>query len=87
MTKTKTMMTPARKEPDASTYAGRFAIRLKQLREKTKMTPQELAEKLGVTATTIYSWESTHRSPHITDFQRLAEALNLKKVKDLFPNE
>ena len=77
MTKRKIMMTPARKEPDANTYAGRFAIRLKNLREKAGLTVPDVAEKVGVTPTTIYDWESTKTQPKISVLPKLAEALGV----------
>jgi len=80
-------MTPARKEPDASTYAGRFAIRLKLLREKAKLTHKEIAEKIGVTVTTYYRWESSENFPKADQFPLLADALGLKTVRVLFPEK
>ncbi len=54
-----------RKKIDTSTYTGRFAERLKMLREKAKLTPEEAAERIGITPTTVYHRESLQRSPRI----------------------
>jgi len=43
-----------RKEISLETYEGRFAARLKELREKAKLTPEQAAEALGVTQSMIY---------------------------------
>ena len=83
----KAVMSPKRKAPDATTYSGRFAIRLRTLREKAKLTISEVAEALEASPNTIYSWESGTRAPNVADFPQVAEVLKLKKTKDLFPNE
>ncbi|GHT10558.1 hypothetical protein FACS1894170_02850 [Planctomycetales bacterium] len=78
---------PARKEPDAATYAGRFAIRLRQLREKAKLTPQEVADAVGVIIGTIYHWESGHSFPKPNQLPILAETLKITDVRTLFPKK
>ena len=82
----KTDMKP-RKEVDTSTYTGRFAVRLKTLREKAGYTVEEFAEALEVSLNTIYSWECGTNSPNVANFPKIAEVLKLKKTRDLFPNE
>jgi len=77
-------MTPARKEPDGSTYAGRFAIRLKKLREEAKLSVPALVEKTGIPRTTIYNWESGIRTPPFDTLPKLAEALGVT-VRELMP--
>ena len=67
-----------RKEIDGSTYAGRFAIRLRQLRDKAGLTTRELSEKTGVPKQTIEGWESGRSSPVIDHFPALAEGLGIK---------
>ena len=80
-------MTPARKEPDGSTYSGRFAIRLKQLREKAKLTAPEFAEKVGVKSVqTIYDWESTKSQPKISQLPILAEVLGIN-IRTILPDK
>ena len=76
-----------RKTIDTSTYEGRFAARLKELRERAKLSPEQVAEALGVTAHAIRYWESGRRQPHISDLPKIAEILRLKKTKDIMPNE
>jgi len=85
------MMTPKRKEPDLSTYAGRVAARLRQLREKTGLSVEELADRLHLLTKTpidkfrIYKWESGRASPPYDFLPYLAEALGLKTVRALLP--
>jgi len=86
MTKTKDM-SPARKEPDTSTYPGRFAVRLRTLREKAELTPGEVADKMGVTLNTIYHWESAHTFPNAEQLLLLSNVLGLKSVGGLFPKK
>ena len=76
-----------RKEVDTSTYEGRFAVRLRMLREKAGMNVHVLAEKSGVSKTTILNWESGIRKPIVSDtFLRLAAALEVN-VRTLMPKE
>ena len=79
------MMTPARKEPDLKTYAGRFAARLRDLRINAKLTPEQVAETCGVTVKTIYSWEAAGSAPNLDLLPGLAKALKLKNIQKLFP--
>lgn len=80
-------MTPARKELDMDTYSGRFAARLKELREKAKITAKEAASRLGVSETTVFFWESGTRQPKISDLPKIAEAYSLRKTRDVLPLE
>jgi transcriptional regulator with XRE-family HTH domain len=76
-----------RKQVDTSTYEGRFAARLKELREKAKLTAEQAAERMGIVPSAIYGWESGRNRPTIADLPKIAEALKLKKIKDILPNE
>ncbi len=85
-------MSPAPKPPDLTTYSGRFAARLRTLREKTGMTGQEMAE--AVTASgfdvawrTYFNWENGRTQPPIDAFPSLAKALGLKTIRALLPEE
>ena len=75
-----------RHEVNTSTYGGRFAVRLKTLREKTGMTVEELAEKTGVPIATLYSWENASRSPVNDDLLNVAKGLKVS-VRNLLPKE
>ena len=81
----KPRMSPARKHPDVSTYSGRFAVRLRSLREKAGLTVEEVAEALGVSCKTVYSWEQGRTEPKIDQLPILSETLGLKTVGSLFP--
>ena len=76
-----------RKTIDTSTYEGRFAARLKMLREKAKLTPEQAAEEIGVSLATLYDWEAGRVIPSLEKFPKIAVVYKLKKTKDLFPNE
>ena len=82
----KPVMSPrARKEVDVSTYGGRFAVRLKTLREKKKMTVEQLAEASGVPRTTLYNWESgTYKAVIDDPLVAVAEAIGVT-VRTLMP--
>ena len=77
-------MARPRKEVDTSTYAGKFAVHIKALREKRKLSVQELAEKSGLNISTLYYWESATASPLIDQLPTLADALGVK-IGRLFP--
>ena len=81
------MMTPDRKPPDTSTYSGRFAVRLRMLREKAGLTPEQVAEAVGVTVTTLYDWEASRKIPVLEKFPKISEALKLNTTRSLLPNE
>jgi len=78
-------MSPARKEPDTSTYSGRFAVRLRTLREKAGLSHEEVANLLETTETTVYRWEAGLRQPQISDLPNIAEVLKVK-VRTLIPD-
>ena len=76
-----------RKTVDTSTYEGRFAARLKELREKAKLTPEQVAEALGVTLKMVYSYEDGSHLPKVAAYPRLAELFKQKKVNALLPEK
>ena len=76
-----------RKEVSLDTYEGRFAARLKMLREKAKLTPEQVAKELGVSVVAIYHWEAANRTPPLAAFPKFARLYRLKKIGDLLPNE
>lgn len=74
-----------RVEPDLSTYAGRLAARIRELREAKNLKVHELADKLGVSAARIYAYESGEREIPTDLYPPLAKALGCKTVADFFP--
>lgn len=83
-------MAPAPKPPDESTYSGRFAARLRMLREKRGMTGMQFSEairgegyKLG--QRTYFDWETGRTTPPIDVFPILAKLLGLKSPRYLLP--
>lgn len=81
-------MSPARKEPDISTYRGRCAARLTQLRERAGLSVEEAAAALiekGVIkqANTVYRWESSAALPKIENLPILASLYGLKNARSV----
>lgn len=84
---TVTSMNPRpRKELDTSTYEGRFAARLKMLREKAGLSVDTLAEVTEFPRQTLYDWESTKSSPPVKHLPKLAESLGVS-IRALLPPE
>ena len=79
-------MARPRKAVDTSTYTGRFAVRLKSLREKVGLSVDELAEKSGIPKRTLFAWESTTNEPTIGQLPQIAEALEVS-IRTLIPKE
>ncbi len=75
-----------RKPIDTSTYEGRFAARLKMLREKAGLSVLELADKTGMPARTLQNWESMTSSPVDESLPTIAEALGVK-LRTLMPEK
>lgn len=58
----------------------------KELRDKLGLTQEQLAQKVGVTFSTINNWEKGTRKPHPFLFRRLlemAEEAGLKNIKNV----
>jgi len=76
-----------RKEIDTSTYSGRFAARLRELRDKAGLTTRELAEKTGIPESTLKAWELENRQPTVIErLPELAEVLGTTP-RNLLPKE
>ena len=79
-------MTPAKKEPDMTTYSGRFAARLRELREKAKLSQAEFAEATRSKQTTVSRWERGENVPPLDLFPEIAIALKTT-VRNLMPKD
>lgn len=78
------------KQVDTTTYSGRLAVRIHELRIKSGMTVDQLADAIRaqgfeVKKITVYSWERGASSPHVDAFPYIARALGLKSVRALLP--
>ena len=80
----KKAMPRKRKEVDTSTFEGRFAVRLRMLRDKAGISVPELAELTGFPRTTLFNWESGINEPPLSAYPILAEAFGIK-VRTLLP--
>ncbi len=79
-------MTPSRAEPDLTTYAGRFGAHIRTIREKLKLTQQDVADAIGTKEENISRWESGKATPRFEFIPLLSKTLRLKHVKELFPD-
>jgi transcriptional regulator with XRE-family HTH domain len=79
-------MSRPRKQIDTSTYEGRFAARLKMLREKAGLTPEAVAEAVGVARSAYFNWEAETNSPHVKYFPALASAFGVS-VRTVLPEK
>lgn len=78
---------PAKKELDTSTYRGRFAARLRELRgDKDVAKVLKTLAKNGceIGRATYYNWEAAATDPPVNSLPALAKALGCK-IADLFP--
>lgn len=78
-------------EPDLSTYRGRFAARLRELRTRKYATQGEFidalqARGLEVKQNTLSGWETGQREPGLDLYPFLADALGVS-VRSLLPTE
>ena len=85
-------MAPAAKQPDDSTYSGRFAARLRALREKAGFTGEQAAAAITssgftVAMRTYYGWESGPNQAPLNAFPAIAAAFGVKRIRDLLPTE
>jgi ribosome-binding protein aMBF1 (putative translation factor) len=80
-------MSPPRKQPDTSTYTGRFAVHIRNLRLKAGLSVEELAEQSGIPKTSLYNWESATFSPILEQLPDLAAGLGLKDIRKVLPKE
>ena len=53
-----------------------FSVRLKELRTERGLTQKQLAQKIGTTDDTIYSWEKGRSPPSIDMIRALTRELN-----------
>lgn len=60
-------------------------LKIKELREKTGMTQQQLSEKLNVSRTTITNWELGTCSPNPTYLVKLARVFGCTTDELLAP--
>lgn len=50
-----------------------IGAKLRILRKESRLTQQELADKLGMTRSTISNYEINRRAPHLSELRRIAE--------------
>ena len=61
-------------------YMQAFSRRLRLAREKTGMTREEAAEKIGISYKTLADWELSNTAPHISIIIHVARTLNASVV-------
>lgn len=57
-----------------------FAKDIKKFREDAGMSPNEVAEALGVSVAKIYMWENGRTTPHPYDLCVYLEVLGVKRI-------
>lgn len=78
-------MTPSKREPDQTTYVGRFAARLRELRQAAGLTQKEAAERLGFPQAVISRWETGERSPTLKQLPAIAKIYGDIPAENFFP--
>lgn len=78
-------------ESDDSTWPGRVAARLRELRLRKYSSQQDFLEALGKagvskTVAAVSDWETGRRMPHLKDLPGIAAALGVK-VRTVLPDE
>lgn len=84
------MAAAPKKTADLSTYAGRFAARLRMLREKAGLSVEDVIAQLtaaghATASRTYYNWELARTAPPLNAYPALAQVLGLKTVRGLLP--
>jgi transcriptional regulator with XRE-family HTH domain len=73
-------------EPDTSTYAGRFAVRLRGIRQSMPITYYELSQRLDIPVSDYLAWETGQETPPIEMITKIAKILDIS-VSALLPDE
>lgn len=81
----------SRNEPDLSTFEGRFAARLRQLRDRKKWLVDDVCNALAerghdIQPSTVFGWEGGRRQPKLTLLPVLAEIYGVS-IRSLLPPE
>ena len=63
--------------PDRNELAGR----IRELREKARLTQKDLAELSNVSIKTVHRWEFGERIPRANEIQRIAAALHVSEAE------
>jgi len=79
-----------RNHVDTSTYAGRVAIRIRELREAAGLDVRDCAKRITkagykIGSSTLYHWENGGRQPQLDAIPYIAKALRVR-IAELFPD-
>jgi DNA-binding XRE family transcriptional regulator len=74
------------KDPDTSTYRGRFAAKLRQQRVEKGVTVEKAAKAAGVSVSTWSYWETGERAITLDALPDIARAVKSKPV-ELLPDK
>lgn len=58
---------------------------LKKIREEKGLTQVQIAEKANITERSYQRYESGERIPNVYTAQLIADALNVRNIKEIFP--
>lgn len=89
-TKLARKMPRAEKDPDTSTYSGRIAARVRELRKKQRMSREEFWVKLDaidcrVSVASLYAIENGNVRLNPDFYPAFAKALGCKSVREFLP--
>jgi transcriptional regulator with XRE-family HTH domain len=82
----KILMSRRRKEIDTSTYRGRCAQRLLDLRLQSGFTATEVAERLEIPLRTYQQWENGRSTMDFEKVTKIASIFNIE-IAELFPDK
>lgn len=80
------------RQPDTSTYSGRVAARIRELRKNRRMERSELHAALAqhgvkVSMPALYAYENGNRPVNPDHYPAFAKALGCKSVRSFLPAE
>ncbi|NOX54238.1 MAG: helix-turn-helix domain-containing protein [Planctomycetes bacterium] len=83
-------MAPARKEPDVSTYSGRVAKRLRELRDERGWPAEKVVERLNrfgyrIVLSKYYHWEGGRSKVDLNAVPALLKTFRLRDASEFFP--
>jgi transcriptional regulator with XRE-family HTH domain len=67
--------------------ARQFAMRLNDLLEQARVTPDDVATRIGKSVAIVHHYLRGTNLPRLLELPELARALDLTSVKDLLPDE
>ena len=75
-----------------TTYSGRLAAKLRQLRDRSEMSVTEVVKKINragirVSDSTYYDWEGGRLKPNLDAMPALAEIFGFNHTRSVLPED